>query len=191
MQPAVAATSTATPRPSQFVTVMAKISIVLGIVATAYGLLQAVVIALLFSSENLKSAFAEVSTEGLPPVAAWLIAHLPTMGWSFVLMSGAFLAASVGLLKRREWGRLAFIVFMVAGAAANFLGVWLLVAVFDWLQTVPMATETASLRAELAQLRTMSLVMTAGSAVVFAVLHGWIVYQLCTPAVQAEFRVDG
>lgn len=188
MQPA--ATSTATPRPSQFVTVMAKISIVLGIAATAYGLLQAVVIALLFGSESLKGAFAEIPADGLPPFAGWLIAHLPTMGWSFVLISGAFLATSVGLLKRHEWGRVAFIAFMVASAAANFLGMWVLVAVFDWLQTLPISTsaEAASLRAELAQLRAMSLVMTAGSAVVFAALHGWIVYQLCTPAVRAEFR---
>lgn len=188
MQPAVAATSSATPRPSQFVTVMAKISVVLGIAATAYALLQAVVIALLFGSESLKGAIAEIPAEGLPPFADWLIAHLPAMGWSFVLMSGIFLATSIGLLKRHEWGRLAFIAFMVAGAAANFLGVWLLVVVFDWLQTLPISTETASLRAELAQLRAVSLVMTAGSAVLFAALHGWIVYQLCTPSVRAEFR---
>jgi hypothetical protein len=178
----------ATSRPSQFVTVMAKISIVLGIAGAAYGLLQAVVIASLSDSESLQAVFAEVSAAGLPPSALWLIGHLPAMGWGFLLMAGAFLAASVGLLKRYEWGRLAFIAFMLAGAAANFLGVWLLVVVFDWLQSLPIATETAALRTELAQLRAMSLVLTAGSAVVFAALHGWIVYQLCTPGVRAEFK---
>jgi hypothetical protein len=127
----VAATSNAMPRPSPFVTVMAQISIVLGIAGTAYALLQAVAITSFSGSESLKGAFAEISTGTLPPFADWLIGHLPAMGWSFMLISAAFLIASVGLLKRREWGRWAFIAFMVAGAAANFLGVWLLVVVFD------------------------------------------------------------
>jgi hypothetical protein len=188
MEMPVATTHAATPRPSQFVTVMAKISIVLGIAGTAYGLLQAVVIAVLFGSESLQGAFAEIPAEGLPSVADWLLAHLPAMGWGCVLISIAFLAASVGLLKRYEWGRLLFIVFMVVGAAANFLGVWMLVVVFDWLQSLPISAESAPLRAELAQLRITSLAMTAGSAIVFAALHGWIVYQLCTRAIRSEFE---
>lgn len=184
----MAITSTAMPRRSQFVTAMAVISIVLGITGTAYGLLQAVVVAVLLDSESLKSALAEIPAESLPPAAHWLIANLPGMGWGFVLMSGAFLAASVGLLKRYEWGRLLFIFFMVAGATANFLGVWLLAAVFDWLQSLPVSTEAAYLQAELAQLRVTLLATTAGSAIVFAALHGWIVYQLCTRAVRSEFQ---
>jgi hypothetical protein len=184
----VATTPAAMPRPSQLVTVMAQISIVLGIVGTAYGLLQAVAVAVLSGSESLRGAFAGLPAEAVPPFAAWLVAHLPMMGWGFALMSGAFLAASIGLLKRYEWGRLLFIAFMLLSAAANFLGVWLLAALFDWLQALPMAGDTASLPAELAQLRVSLLAATAGSAVVFAALHGWIVHQLCTRAVRAEFR---
>ncbi|WP_368563104.1 hypothetical protein [Pseudoxanthomonas sp. UTMC 1351] len=184
----MATISTAMPRRSQFVTVMAVISIVLGIVGTAYGLLQMVVVTVLLDSDSVRSAFAEIPAESLPPFANGLIAYLPAMGWGFVLMSGAFLAASVGLLKRYEWGRLLFIVFMVVGAAANFVGVWLLAAVFDWLQSLPVSADAAYLQAELAQLRVTSLAMTSGSAVVFAALHGWIVYQLCTRAIRSEFR---
>lgn len=184
----MATTSAATPRPSQFVTVMAKISIVLGIVGTAYGLLQALAIVVLVGSDALKGAFSEIPAEGLPPVAVWLLGHLPAMGWGFVLISLVFLAASVGLLKRYEWGRLLFIVFMLVGAAANFAGVWLVALVFDWLQSLPVSAEAVSLQAELAQLRVTSLALTAGSAIVFAGLHGWIVHQLCTRAIRSEFR---
>lgn len=182
------ATGAPMPRRSQFVTAMAVISIVLGIAGIAYGLVQAVVIAVLLDSESLRSAFAEIPAERLPPFADGLIAWLPALGWGFVVVSGAFLVASIGLLKRYEWGRLLFIVFMAIGAAANFLGVWLLAVVFDWLQSLPISTETAYLQAELAQLRVTALVTTAGSAIVFAGLHGWIIYQLCTRATRSEFR---
>lgn len=181
-------TSAAAPRPSQFVTVMAQISIVLGIVGTVYGLLQAVVIAVLFGSESVRGVFAEIPAEGVPPFGQWLIAHLPAAGWGFMLMSVVFLAASVGLLKRYEWGRLLFIAFMLVGAAVNFLGVWMLDAVFEWLQSLPISAESAPVQAELAQLRITLLVATAGSAIVFAALHGWIVHQLCTRAVRSEFQ---
>jgi hypothetical protein len=184
----VATTSTATPRPSQFVTVMAKISIVLGVACTAYGVLQAVMFTTFVRSEPLKGALAELEAVDLPAFAEWLLSHLPATGWSFALLSGAFLASSVGLIKRREWGRQTFIIFMVVGAAVNFLGVWLLMAVFDWVESLPMAAESLAMQAELARLRMVSLATMTGSAVVFAALHAGIVYQLCTSAVRAEFR---
>ncbi len=183
-----ATTNAATPPRSQVVTAMAMISIVLGIVCTAYGVLQAVMVTVFVRNEPLRSALTELKAVDLPAFAEWLLSHLPAAGWSFALLSGAFLVSSVGLLKRREWGRQTFIAFMVVGAAANFLGVWLLMAVFDWVESLPMAAESLAMQVELARLRMVSLTTTAGSAVVFAALHAGIVYQLCTSAVRAEFR---
>jgi hypothetical protein len=178
----------ATPPRSPVVTAMAMISIVLGIACTAYGVLQAVMVSVLVRNEPLKGALVELKAVDLPAFAEWLLSHLPAASWSFTLLSGAFLASSVGLLKRREWGRQTFIVFMVVGAAVNFLGVWLLMAVFDWVESLPMAAESLAMQAELARLRVVSLATMTGSAVVFAALHAGIVYQLCTSAVRAEFR---
>lgn len=183
-----ATTNAATPPRSQVVTAMAMVSIVLGIVCTAYGVLQAVMVPVFVRNEPLRSALAELKAVDLPAFAEWLLRHLPAAGWSFALLSGAFLASSVGLLKRREWGRQTFIAFMVVGAAVNFLGVWLLMAVFDWVESLPMVAESLAMQVELARLRMVSLTTTAGSAVVFAALHAGIVYQLCTSAVRAEFR---
>lgn len=183
-----ATTNAATPPRSQVVTAMAMISIALGIVCTAYGVLQAVMVTVFVRNEPLRSALAELKAVDLPAFAEWLLSHLPAAGWSFALLSGAFLASSVGLLKRREWGRQTFIAFMVVGAAVNFLGVWLLMAVFDWVESLPMAAESLAMQVELARLRMVSLATTAGSAVVFAAPHAGIVYQLCTSAVRAEFR---
>jgi hypothetical protein len=178
----------ATPPRSPVVTAMAMISIVLGIACTAYGVLQAVMVSVFVRNEPLKGALVELKAVDLPAFAEWLLSHLPAASWSFTLLSGAFLASSVGLLKRREWGRQTFIVFMVVGAAVNFLGVWLLMAVFDWVESLPMAAESLAMQAELARLRVVSLATMTGSAVVFAALHAGIVYQLCTSAVRAEFR---
>ena len=36
--------------------------------------------------------------------------------------------------------------------------------------------------------RTVTLVTSLAGALVFAALHGWIVWKLCTPAVRDQFR---
>lgn len=182
-----ATTISTSPRPSQLVTVAAKISIVLGIVGTLYGVCQAALITLVMGRGWLQQVLTRVHGEEMPPAATWLLTHLPAIGWALAAGSGAFLLVAFGLLKRREWARWGFIAFMVLGALWNFAGVWLTVHVFDWLQTMPLFADLPEMQAELAQMRWVSLATSLVTATAFAALHGWIVWKLSTPAIRAEF----
>ncbi len=178
---------TAPLKPSSFVTVMAQVSLVLGIAGTAYALVQVVAAAVLLGAGELAQGIAALPLAEMPASAAWLLTHLQHLAWAFLFASAAFLAVSWGLLRRRPWGWWGFVAFMVLGALANFVGIALVDQVFVWIQALPANPDVAGLQTELASLRTMSLAMTTSTAIVFAVLHGMIVWKLCTAEIRAEF----
>ena len=76
---------------------------------------------------------------------------------------------------------------------ANFASVPLLWQFFGAMQqTLPEAmlhsADGAQLLGQLQTGRMVSIATAAATALVFAALHGWIVYQLYRPAIRAEFR---
>jgi len=172
---------------SGFVTVTAKVSIAVGVAATLYALLQVLVALLVLGQDEAGQVLAFLATQPVPAPALWVLAHLTAIAVGFLLACAAFLAVSVGLLRRQAWGWWGFVAFMVGGAAANFAGIAAIDALFDWIGALPHAPDTAPLLAELEALRTLSLAMLWTTALVFAVLHGLVVWQLCRPAVWAEF----
>ena len=112
---------------------------------------------------------------------------------AMLLVAGLFLAAAWGLLRRREWARMAFILLLVGGALANFAALALIGPFFDGLQDMFPAEMLASpegqrFAAQMRFNRTVTLVTSLAGALVFAALHGWIVWKLCTPAVRDQFR---
>ena len=110
-----------------------------------------------------------------------------------LLLSLAFLAVSWALLKHREWGRIGFIVFLVVVALANFAMLPLVNDLFDAMHAILPADFMASpqardMRIQLQASRWVSLLTAGGTALVFAVLHGWMVIKLCRRDVQTLFR---
>lgn len=176
--------------PSAFVTVTAKVSLAIGVAATAYALLQVAVAVLLLGPDDGAQVVASLPAATLPAAAAWMLTHLRGIAWGFLLTSAAFTAASWGLLRRRAWGWWGFVAFMVLGALLNFAGIALLQHVFDWAGALPANPDTAALQDTLAALRVVSLALMWVTALLFAVLHGLVVWQLCRPAVRAEFATD-
>ena len=172
---------------SPFVTVTAKVSIVIGIAATLYAVAQLIAALVLLGPVDTEAVRGFLATRSVPAAAVWILTHLTAIAAGFLAVSAAFLAVSFGLLRRRAWGWWGFVVFMVAGAALNFAGIAALEAVFAWVQALPPQPEMERMRAELAALRVVSLATLWVSAVVFAALHGLLVWQLCRPDVRAEF----
>lgn len=172
---------------SSFVTVTAKVSVAVGAAGTLYALVQLLAALVLLHRGELEQALAALPAREPPPLALWLIAHLRTLAWGFLLVCVAFTAVSAGLLWRKAWGWWGFVAFMVLGALANFAGVAVVDALFAWMQALPQVPEAAELQAELGALRSLSLALMGSAALVFAALHGLVVWQLCRPAVRAEF----
>ena len=85
------------------------------------------------------------------------------------------------------------ILLLVGGALANFAALALIGPFFDGLQDMFPAEMLASpegqrFAAQMQFNRTVTLVTSLAGALVFAALHGWIVWKLCTPAVRDQFR---
>lgn len=167
---------------SPFVTGMAWISIALGVLGMVSGLMQAAMLPALPVEAMLQQlGGADVA---LPPALAWMFDHLQLLNLLSLLSSALFAWVSWGLLKRREWGRLGFIVFLALGALAGIVGAVWFGHVLDGLGGLggedyvdPMLQTLQS------AMRTM---MWLG-AVLVLLLHGAIVWKLCTPAIRAEF----
>lgn len=174
-------------KSAAFVTVTAKVSIVMGLVATLYAALQVLAALLVLRGSEIDSVLAFLATQPVPAAVPWALSHGVAISVGLLLASGAFLAVSVGLLRRRAWGWWGFVAFLVLGAAANFGVIAVIDALFTWIDQLPKAPDAASLAAELAALRRLSLALAWATAVAFGALHALIVWQLCRPHVRAEF----
>ncbi|KAF1685710.1 hypothetical protein B1992_10955 [Pseudoxanthomonas broegbernensis] len=172
-----------------FVTVMAKISLLLGALGVAGSAAQAL-LALLMPDAAVATL---AQRPEVPAGVVWVLEWRLALSLLCLLLSALFLAASWGLLRRREWARWTFIAFLVGGAVLNFAGLAAIGHVFDTLQAMFPADmiDTPEGREFLAQMqasRYLSYVTGLVGAVAFAVLHGWIAWKLCTAPARDEFR---
>lgn len=175
-----------TPPRSQFVTVMAWLSLGLAAFGVISGVMQWLVFAGSRPDRMLLDVFAG-SGLALPPALLWTFDHMGLLMALSLLSSLLFGLSSWGLLQRREWGRLSFIALLVLGALAALAGAYAFGAMLDWANAQA-GGDIATLDPMLAQLQaSMKLIMYLGMLAI-AALHGAIVWKLCTPAIRAEFR---
>lgn len=172
---------------SAFVTVTAKVSITIGIAATLYAVMQVVAAVVLLGQVDTDALLGFLAAHSVPAAVTWVLTHLTTIAVAFLAVSAAFLAVSFGLLRRRAWGWWGFVLFMVLGAAVNFAGIAVIDATFSWVQALPAQPGLDQMQQELTALRMLTLATLWVSALVFAVLHGLVVWQLCKHTVRAEF----
>ena len=176
---------------ANFVDVLGKISILLGVLGVVYAIGQWAVLMVL-PDDLLARGFPNGSPE-LPPLPStlrWLLDHLDAMAWLTLASSVLFLVVSWGVLKRNDAARLGFIAIMVLGTLMNFASIVLLLQVLDWVNQIgtSLQVEGQGMPGQMQASNAVSMGMGVISALAFAALHGWIIYKLCTPAVRAEFK---
>lgn len=179
------APATATPR-SNLVTVMAKISLVMGAMGAAWAALQ-LFVALLLPQKEI-AALADGMP--VPPLFVWILTHLPLLSLLGLLSSLGFMMVAWCLLRRQPWARWAFIAIMVIGALANFASIALVQQMMDALAGLSPTSgpEAAEMQAQLHYVHATALASAWITALLFAALHGWIVWKLCTAEIRAEFK---
>lgn len=171
---------------SSLITVMAKIALTMGGMGVAWALLQCLVAAMLPQQEI--AALGE--SLPIPPLFIWILTHLPLLSLLGLFASALFVVVSWGLLRRQPWARWAFIAFLVAGALANFASIPLMRQMMDSLAGLYPANgaDAAEMLAQLHYTRFTALASAWVTSLVFAVLHGWIIWKLSTAEIRAEFR---
>lgn len=169
---------------STFVTVVAWVFIVLSWFVSLIAILQNVMVHLMFAHDD----FAEQlkNSPAADNMSAFEYFMLTSMEWvvaGFLVAALISLVSAVGLLKRRNWARRAFIVVLSLGVLANLASVVLMVA---------MANSAAphNLPANFATMQLVIQVVNGAIAVAIVGLFGWLIRRLMSEKIKAEFRPD-
>ncbi|MEO8674236.1 MAG: hypothetical protein ABI569_01575 [Casimicrobiaceae bacterium] len=157
----VAPPSAAVPPRSAFVTVVAWIFIVGTGVGVCVSILQAIMFVFIVPTEAFWSASnMSLDPDQTPAIVLFIAGHmLLVFGvlWSIAVVT---LIAAIGLLRRKNWARLAFIGLMGLAILCNFGGLWLEAEIFS---------------------------SSALSAIGLSVLFAWIIKRLASRTAGAEF----
>lgn len=170
---------------STFVTVLAWIFIVLSGFGTLISLLQNIMIHLMFPASQMEQAMAGQPADA-PAFAMFMAANIRLFFAFFLLVSAATLFASVGLLRRWNWARWAFVGLMAVGIAWNIAGFGFQLFMFSSMvpPDVP-GPQAEQVRTMITAMLVVGGVMAAGMSVLF----GWIIKRLLSRPIADEFRV--
>jgi len=185
-QPGIAA-----PPRSSFVTVVAWIFIVLSAFSTLIGALQNLMIRSM-PFDQLNSALQDSTAAQLPAPARVMFSHFQLFFLVTFLLSLLMLISSIGLLRRHNWARLAFIGLLVLGIIYLLGGLFLQQSFMSSFNRSfsAAAPQDSLFRANARQfeslftaMRVFMIVFSLGIAGVF----GWIVARLASAKVRTEF----
>lgn len=176
-------------RRSTFVTVLAYLAIVLSGFAMVVAVLQNRMVTMAPYAEAMDgavrdSAFVTVA----PPAWRFLFAHFRTLTLLGLAAGATTFVTSIGLLRRRSWARVVFVLLLVAGIAG---AVGLLVLqeamIPDFSAAVARNPTLEQARGDFADatraLRRFLLAVTVGAVGLF----GWLIARLLSPGIRTEF----
>ena len=175
------------PPRSTFVTVLAWIFIVLAGFATLISLMQNAMMFFMFHGAGFDQAMDVASrAPGAPPFIGLFARYFYLLFVLFLVVSASTLASAIGLLYRRNWARIVFIVMMAFGIVWNLGGLALSAFMLTVVNGFPMHAGHGSPFA----LGTMvAVVMAFNVAISLAVsaLFFWIILKLGSPEIRREF----
>lgn len=105
---------------SSFVTTVAWIFIVLGGFATLIAILQYIMVHTVFPVDQMRKALdAAKGQQQIPHAFAFMFGHIKWFVVVFLVLSVTTLVSSIGLLRRKNWGRVVFIALMAFGIVCS------------------------------------------------------------------------
>lgn len=170
---------------SSFVTTLAWIFIVFGGFASFISLLQNIMFNFFFPLGEMQ-AFAQSSQQ--PWIVKLIFTNLRLYFAGFFVVSVVTLVASVGLLRRRNWARLAFIGLMALGIFWNIGSLLVQQLMFSSI-SFPDLRPKFSMDVE--TVATVMQAFSVGMTVALSALFGWIIWRLTSKPIAAEFRSGG
>ncbi len=172
-----------TPR-STFVTVLAWIFLLLSGFGSVIGVLQNVVIHTVMLPMMHNDPLHGDALAQMPGGVALMFEAMPWVFLAFLAVSLLGVVASVGLLKRRAWGRRLFIALMGALIAWQVAGFVMQVMLQRDIQST---FATSGMPPESGMVFVVMHIVVGLFAAAFIALFGWIIHRLTRPAIVAEF----
>lgn len=176
---------------SSFVTVFAWIFIFITGFATFISVLQNVMVTFFFPIDEMQSSMHSANGhENLPAFAQFMSAHMRLFFAAFFVLSVAMFVSSIALLKRKNWARIAFVVFLGLGIAWNIGGLFLQNSLISSMPQVP-SNAPPEFQAHFESMATVVLVASSLFAIAFSALFAWLIKRLISKTIRAEFLPNG
>lgn len=169
---------------SSFVTALAWVFIALAGFSTFISIAQNIMIGLMFDPSHLNEISKAPGAEDMPAFFRFMSSHIRLFFLSFLVISSTLLISSIGLLKRKNWGRVIFMVIMWLGIAWVIFGVIMQFTMFpQMMQDFPDGNEAERFHTMFTVMRIFMLLFSAA----FCGLFGWIIKRLSSKSIKREF----
>ena len=167
---------------STFVTTLAWVFIILAGFATLISVLQNVMVNLMFPAQQMTESLKN-APPNMPAAFAFLFSHIRLFFFSFLLVSVVCLVSAIGLLRRKNWARIIFIVILVLGIAWNIFAVILQFTAFPFGQNLPSGPQAGQFNLMFNIMRAFTVVMVVGISLLFV----WLIRKLASVKIKVEF----
>ena len=173
---------------SYFVTVLAWVFLVITGFSTFISVLQNIMITFFFPMAEMEAGMHSAKgSENLPAFVQFMLGHMQYFFLAFLLLSATMFISSVALLKRKNWARIAFIVFLAFGIAWNIGSLFFQSAFFSSMSQMP-SDAPSEFRAQVESMAMVMLVAMSLFAIAFSALFAWLIKRLASPRIRAEFH---
>lgn len=175
--------SPAAPR-STFVTMLAWTFIVLAGFAVVTSTFQVLLVVVMFTDAEIAASVA--SEPDMPEIARTLSTHIRMITLAFFILNTGTLVSAIGLLKRREWARKAFILVLVIGIVVLLGGMLLQYQLFSAVSALPAPGGPPVDAMFDVMMKILRIVYTL-VGIVFSAIFGLIIAKLCSAGTRREF----
>lgn len=177
-------TPTAPAQRSSFVTTLAWLLIVPSALGVLITTLQNVMITTVMPMDQMMFPSGP-EAEQIPEVALFMMEHMRAVMVAFWLLTVLALASGIGLLKRKEWARLAVIALLVLNIVMNLGGLYVQQS---FLSSIPVAADTPpEFREQFESMASTMWTVSIAMALGFSAVSAWLIWRLSSESIRAEF----
>jgi hypothetical protein len=163
-----------------FVDTLAWLIIALAGIATLSSILQNIMINVLFPISGNELVPHDMLTRNeIPALFLYILSHIVAFAFCILVISAGVLASGIGLLRRKNWARLAVITVMIVLIIASISGV-----IVQWTLMPALSRHMHS-----ESFAYFSTAFSSVTAVGMVALFVWIIRRLMSPLIKAEFLV--
>jgi hypothetical protein len=171
-------------KKSAFVNALAWIFIALAGFATLISILQNVMIFLVFPVDEMNETFKDTQVqEQIPFFARFMFSNIRLFFLGFLAISATALVSAIGLLKRKNWGRIIFLAIMGLGICWNLFGLVIQNMMFTSMPGFPHGEIDSQFSTMMLAMKIVTFIFAVGISYLF----GWIIYKLCSVKIKTEF----
>jgi hypothetical protein len=168
---------------SQFVTALAWFSIVVSALMVVSSTMQNVMVNFVLPP-NIFDSLIRDSAEQIPSSMLFILKNVKAILFVFLLLSVVLLLSSIGLLQRKNWARITFIVLLALGVVSTIAALPMQYGMLDDVGKTLSGNEAI---AEVESVMTAMRGVFLALVVLFTGIHVWLIYKLCTAQIRSEF----